>query len=71
MSAVGIGEQHLRSKRQAAEFLGVSLGTIDKLVRLRLLPCLRLCPGGALRFRVPDLEEYVRSRLEQNRRAAQ
>ena len=47
---------YLRSKKEAARYLGVSLASLERLAR-RDLPSVKL--GVLVRFRPEDLEEYV------------
>jgi excisionase family DNA binding protein len=49
----------LLTKSEAAEQLGVSLRTIERLISAGRLPLVHV--GGAARVRVADLGAYVRS----------
>jgi excisionase family DNA binding protein len=55
----------LRNKRQAAHYLGCSIGTVERLMR-EGLPYVRFSARGSVRFRCCDLREYVRERLRQH-----
>jgi excisionase family DNA binding protein len=48
-----------KSSREAAEYLGISEGTLYRLVDEGLLPAYR--PGRSLRLRTPDLDNYLES----------
>jgi excisionase family DNA binding protein len=56
-------DERLRNKRETARLLGVSLGTVERLMRDGLLPYVKLTPAGAVRFRVADLVGFVEARL--------
>jgi excisionase family DNA binding protein len=51
------GEQRLRTRKEAAHFLKVSLNTMDRLRYQRALPFYRI--GGSVRFGPWDLIEFV------------
>jgi excisionase family DNA binding protein len=52
----------LRNKKQAARFLNVSSGTLERLMR-RGLPYIKLSAGtGAVRFHIDDLANFVEAR---------
>jgi excisionase family DNA binding protein len=51
----------LLTAREVAEWLGVSTETTLRWVRRRKLPAVRM-PGGAIRFRGADIEEWVAAR---------
>lgn len=55
------------SRRECATHLGVSLDTLDRLVRDEELPSKKLtaAPNGARRFWLPDVDEWVRAREEE------
>jgi hypothetical protein len=55
-------ECRLRNKKEAAHFLGVSVGTIERLMR-RDLPYVKLSATGAVRFRQSDLTDFVDRRV--------
>jgi predicted site-specific integrase-resolvase len=59
-------EEYLRNKREAANYLGVSVGSLDRLMRAGL-PYIKLTRGtaGAVRFHVHDLDDFVVSRRVQ------
>jgi excisionase family DNA binding protein len=50
-------QTYLKSKRDAARFLGVSVGTVEKLMRSGNLPYVRV--GILAKFRPEDLAQYV------------
>jgi excisionase family DNA binding protein len=50
---------YLRNKREAARYLGVSVGTVERLMRDGLLAYVKLTPAGAVRFRHKDLSDFV------------
>jgi excisionase family DNA binding protein len=52
-------ETYLKSKAEAARFLAVSVGSIERLMR-HGLPYVRL--GGLVRFRPEDLSAFIESR---------
>jgi len=51
----------LLTARDVAELLGVSTETVLRWTRRGDLPALRL-PGGAIRYREPDLDEWLAAR---------
>jgi excisionase family DNA binding protein len=52
-------QTYLKSKAEAARFLAVSVGSIERLMR-HGLPYVRL--GGLVRFRPEDLTAFVEAR---------
>ena len=50
----------LRTAREVADLLGVSTETVLRWTRRGELPALRL-PGGAIRYREPDLDQWLSS----------
>jgi excisionase family DNA binding protein len=52
-------ENYLKSKAEAASFLAVSIGSIERLMR-HGLPYVRV--GGLVRFRPEDLTAFVEAR---------
>jgi len=59
--------EHLRNKREAAAYLGISLGSLERLMRDGL-PYIKLTCGsaGAVRFNIDDLADFVESRRVQH-----
>jgi excisionase family DNA binding protein len=55
-----IVEPRLRTRKEAAQFLKVSLNTLDRLRYQRALPFYRI--GGSIRFGLWDLIEFVRGK---------
>jgi excisionase family DNA binding protein len=53
-------ESYLRTKQQAAKYLNVSQGSIERLMRAGL-PYVKL--RGLVRFRPEDLAAYIEARL--------
>jgi excisionase family DNA binding protein len=51
----------LMTAREVADLLGVSTETVLRWTRRGDLPAIRL-PGGAIRFRVDELEEWLARR---------
>jgi excisionase family DNA binding protein len=51
----------LLTAREVAELLGVSVETVLRWARRGELPAIRL-PGGALRFRVDELDAWLAGR---------
>ncbi len=49
-------ETYLKSKREAARYLGIAQGSIERLIR-RDLPYIRV--GNMVRFRPEDLADYI------------
>jgi excisionase family DNA binding protein len=47
----------LMRRRVAAALMGVSVSTVDRLVRAGELPAMRV--GGSVRFALCDLEAYI------------
>jgi excisionase family DNA binding protein len=58
-------EECLRNKREVARYLGVSLGTVERMMRAGLLPYIKLTAAGAVRFRMADLIRFVEERKVQ------
>jgi excisionase family DNA binding protein len=57
-------EQYLKTKAQTARFLGVSLGSVERLIREPGgLKYVRI--GGLVRFRPEDIAAYIESRIHQ------
>ena len=56
-------QPYLKSKRETARYLGVSLGSVEKLVRKGLLPYVRL--GALVKFRPEDLADFIEQRRVQ------
>jgi excisionase family DNA binding protein len=56
---------HLLTAREVAELLGVSAETVLRWTRRGELPAIRL-PGGALRYREPELEAWLQARGTQS-----
>jgi excisionase family DNA binding protein len=52
-------ENYLRNKKQAARYLGISEGGIERAMR-RGLPYVKV--GGLVRFRPEDLADFIESR---------
>lgn len=50
---------YLKTKREAARYLGVSLGSVESLMR-RGLPYVRI--GNLVRFRPEDLAAFIEQR---------
>ena len=55
-------ETYLRSKKQAARFLGVSLGSLERLMRSGL-PYAKI--GCLVKFRPEDLADFIEQRRVQ------
>jgi excisionase family DNA binding protein len=55
-------EIYLRNKRQAAKFLNVSLGGVERLMRAGL-PYVKV--GGLVRFQPEDLANFIAERRVQ------
>jgi excisionase family DNA binding protein len=56
-----VSEQtYLKNKREAARYLGVSLGSLERLMRSGL-SCVRI--GNLVRFRPEDLADFVEQRI--------
>ena len=62
-TASGREADSLLNKKQAARYLGVSGGTLERLMRGGL-PYIKLTSGaaGAVRFQIADLADFVESR---------
>jgi excisionase family DNA binding protein len=52
-------ETYLKNKREAARYLGVSLGSLERLMRSGL-PYVRV--GNLVRFRPEDLADFIEQR---------
>jgi excisionase family DNA binding protein len=59
----------LRTARELAENLGVSPETVLRWVRRGELPAIKL-PGGAIRFREDEIEEWLEERATTERGSA-
>lgn len=57
----------LLTAREVADMLGVSAETVLRWTRRGELPAIRL-PGGAIRYREADLEEWLAARVAPPRR---
>lgn len=55
----------LMTVSEAAEFLGLAVGTIYHMVSQKRLPCVRLS-ARCLRFRRSDLEEFIANLAERS-----
>jgi excisionase family DNA binding protein len=58
IQAMGSDETYLRDKKAAAKYLGVSLGTIDRMVMTGRGPRY-VKVGNLVRFRIEDLAAFV------------
>lgn len=58
-------EGNVLNAQQAADYLGVPLGTVRDMVRRRALPHFRMSnkPNGHLRFRRSDLDSWIEQRI--------
>jgi len=57
---VDVSEQtYLKTKREAAKYLGVSLGSLERLMRSGLA---YIRVGNLVRFRPEDLADYIERR---------
>lgn len=56
-SGIAIQREEAANRAQAAKYLGVSVGTIDNLVRSKQLKPFRL--GSSVRFTYTDLDEFI------------
>ena len=54
-------EEKLLSKKQTAEYLNVSLGTLEKLMREKKLPYVKL--ERKVLFRLSDINKFINDRL--------
>lgn len=54
-------DTYLRDKKQAARYLGVSLGTLERLMR-NGLPFVKVSPS-LVRFRPDDLADFIERRI--------
>ena len=57
------GDRLLRAE-EAAEFLGLKVATIRRLTYTRELPCVRPTGKRAVRYRLRDLEAFLRARTQ-------
>ncbi len=61
--SAGIAEQtYLKNKREAARYLGVSLGSLERLTRSGLA---YIRVGNLVRFRPEDLADFIEQRRVQ------
>ena len=51
------GEKQMLSKKEVAAFLGVSVSTIDRKMKLKEIPFHKL--GRTVRFSVKEIEKYL------------
>jgi len=64
-----VDQAYLKSKREAARYLGISIGTLERLVREGELPYVRI--GILAKFRPEDLEDFIaRQRVQHSEVAA-
>ena len=53
-------EGYLRNKRESAAYLGISVQSLERLMRGRLLPYIKITSGqGAVRFHIDDLNRFI------------
>ena len=64
--APGSGTQRLKSVGAAAEYLGVSRATVERLVYRGELPIVKV--GGSTRYDVADLDGYIATNRTRNRK---
>ena len=62
-SNMGVGKRLLKP-RETAEYLGLKVGTVYRMARLRELPSVKV--GRALRFDLVKLNHYVEQHTIQN-----
>lgn len=55
MTNTCVGSQHLLDKREAAQYLGLSVRTVDYYIQKRLLPFYKI-GGKTVRFKLSDLD---------------
>lgn len=55
-----IDKSQMATRQIAAKYIGVSVGTIDNLVRSKQLKATRV--GSAVRFRWRDLDDFINKR---------
>jgi excisionase family DNA binding protein len=60
------GAQRLKSIGDAAEYLGVSRATVERLVHRGALPIVKV--GGATRYDIVDLDRYIAINRTRNRK---
>jgi excisionase family DNA binding protein len=53
--------KYLMSKREAAQYLGISLVSLERLLRSSDLQIVRI--GGLVKFRPEDLDRFIESQL--------
>jgi excisionase family DNA binding protein len=56
----------LLAVREAAEYLGVSVASVERLVYRGRLPFVRI--GGSTRYDIYDLDTFIESNRQRNRR---
>ncbi|MGO4885325.1 MAG: helix-turn-helix domain-containing protein [Bryobacteraceae bacterium] len=61
-------ETYLKTKREAAKYLGVSLGSLERLMRSGLA---YIRVGNLVRFRPEDLADFIERRRVQHSEGAQ
>ena len=54
-------EEKLLTKKQTAEYLNISLGTLEKLMREKKLPYVKL--ERKVLFRLSDINKFINDRL--------
>jgi excisionase family DNA binding protein len=64
--AVGVEPHRLRSIGSAAEYLGVSRATVERLVYRGELPIVKV--AASTRYDVADLDAYIENNRRRNRR---
>ena len=59
----GVSTENLKTKKELARYLGVSVGTIDRWVSTRIGGPAFIKVGNQVRFRPEDITEYLERRI--------
>lgn len=58
----------LKSREEAAAYLGISTRTLSRRVDDGVLPVVRTCRHGRMQFRQKDLDDYIKKHTHVGRR---
>lgn len=60
----------LKSRKEAAAYLGISTRTLARRVDEGALPVVRTCRNGRVQFRQKDLDDYIKRHTFHDRRCS-
>ena len=53
--------KELLSRQECAEYLRISVRTLDRRIKEGKIRCVQHCPGGRILIRQKDVDKYLRS----------